>query len=194
LTSRITLTDTTPARALESFKKNYRNEIRKTLTNTRLSFSHIDGFSQEGYELYVAFERSAGRKPMRRRDAKGHWFLAYEDETLRSGVFALDVSPIIKIIAIFSVRNSVNYESSKIVGYLSKRLIYEIVCYGISKSREYVDLAYINLNDPKKAGITAFKMGFLGDETNEYLYEYKLPLLTYFKKLTLKYKLLKSRF
>jgi lipid II:glycine glycyltransferase (peptidoglycan interpeptide bridge formation enzyme) len=182
-TSRICLLDKTKESLLLSFKKNYRNEIRKTYQTSGCEIKVQEGFSKEGYSMYVDFEDNSKRPFLSTKNADGLWFLAYMDGQLMSGVYVIDVKPVLKIVAIFSSRKEVSQEKKKIIGYLSKRLIYEIGSYGISRKHEFVDLAYINREDPKKAGITAYKLGFGGDIINEYTYEKKTLLVKLLKLL-----------
>jgi lipid II:glycine glycyltransferase (peptidoglycan interpeptide bridge formation enzyme) len=170
-TTRIILGDKSKDDILASFKKNYRNEIRRTLNDSRFVFTIQEGFLEEGYELYREFETKSGRAVLSREESEGVWALGYIGNELVSGVFLINAMPVLKVISIFSVRKEKGGEQSTEVAWVSKRLVLEICHFAKDRDFAYVDLAYINTEDDSKAGITKYKLGFGGDVINEYLYE-----------------------
>jgi len=170
-TTRIVLEDKSKEGILSSFRKNYRNEIRKTYANNRYSFSITEGLSDEGYNLYKEFEVQSNRQAISKCETTGIWALGYIGGEVVSGVYMINVYPVLKIISIFSTRKRENKSNATEIGYVSKRLMYEICCFARDQNFHYVDLAYINTEDELKAGITAYKLGFGGDIISEYLYE-----------------------
>ncbi|MCB1116827.1 MAG: hypothetical protein KDK71_10200 [Chlamydiia bacterium] len=179
-TTRIFLTSKTDEDILLSFKKNYRNEIRKTYKEN-YSFKLVKGFSEEGYSLYDVFEKESNRPSLKRRNANGIWALGCCNGKVVSGIYLIDANPVLKVISIFSSRKHDENVSQKDIGYISKRLIYEVCCFGGARGFEYVDLAYINMTDESKSGINRFKLGFGGDIVDEYLYERHTRFLSVLK-------------
>lgn len=182
-TTRVILREKNSDSLLASFRKNYRNEIRKTISMDGVKVKAVNGFSQEGYDTYRRFELLDGRKPAKPRYMKGLWMLVYHDDKLVSGVFLIEASPVLKIVAIFSDRHSRNRDESTTIAMLSKRLMYETGLQGIRRGYDYLDLAYINRTDPAKAGITAYKLGFGGEALYEYHYEKKTLAIDLLRKI-----------
>jgi hypothetical protein len=184
-TTRIILPDKSDEEILASFKKNYRNEIRKTYNDSRYSFVIQEGFSSAGYQLYKAFEVESQRPYLKESAATGVWVLGYIDEELVSGIYLTDLSPVLKVVAIFSARKEMKEEtiSPAMIGYLSKRLMYEVCQFATKSGFFCVDLAYVNIASEERIGITMYKLGFGGDVVTEYIYENNSPVKSILKRL-----------
>jgi hypothetical protein len=166
------------------FKKNTRNEISKTFNLPDLHISR-NLHKDEAYQVYANFEYKQHRIPVGRAQFEGmHIFEASWEKGLVSVISCVDAFPRLKVFSISSERlDTSDPEKYKIIGYATKRLIYEICKYGTENGYRELDLAYVNLKDPSKAGIDSFKMQFNGEITNEFLYIYKSFLLEILEKL-----------
>ncbi len=151
------------------FNDTTRNEVRRTEKMSEMSFRVPDENRRAIYELYKNFERSAGRI-VRKREYFGKSLLcgAYLDSELAAAVLCYDAYPYLRAHAIVS-----SHAHQKLKSFALRRLVFEICKYGQQHSYMWFDLGGINTHDPKKAGITAFKLGFGGDTINDYHYTYK---------------------
>lgn len=168
------------------FNETVRNEIRRTFKTEDLYFKINDSNFEGAYELYKNFEYSQGRIPFPLSAMKGYKiFSAYYKNQLISLILYIDSFPYLRTRSICSRRLQIdNKELYKIIGYASKRLVYEICKYGKENSYRLLDLASINLTDSKKSGVAQFKSGFGGKIEDEYTYIYKSKLFKFFEKLT----------
>ncbi len=168
----IPVKDKTPEAVLATFRDTTRNEIRRTFAMPELSFS-IEGPSTELYDFYAAATRSQGRVPQKRglfRDAR--IAVARRGSTILAAIAFVPASPVAKVLTISSLRReSPDAGERNLIGFATKRLVYELCAYAIAGDYDYVDLAYVNTTDPTKKGITDFKMGFGGEIRHECQYE-----------------------
>lgn len=170
------IVDLTSADAvLAGFNKTTRNEIARTYRETGLSFGHHDAITDAGYELYAAFERTAGRKPYARARLSGCMeFLGYDGGVLVSGMFVYPSEPIMRIRSIFSARRAATeHHSRQRIGYASRRLMFDVCTWGIEHGRTGLDLASLNFDNPKTRSISEFKSGFSPRIVPEYHYAYR---------------------
>lgn len=180
-TTRIILHDKSEDEILMSFRKNYRNEIRKTYRDDRVSINVEEGYSKGGYALYKEFETQAHRPYITQKEANGVWALGYINGELMSGIYLIDSSPVLKVVSIFSTRKRAGAQDATLIGCVSKRLMYEVCRFGKDKNFSCVDLAFIDSVDKERTGIVSFKIGFGGDIVNEYMYEKKTPIISFLK-------------
>lgn len=156
-----------------------RNEIRRALKTPELSFELPTKKKDAIYELYAQFEREGGR-PVRKKSYVERSILggAWLQGRLIAGIIVYDSFPYLRINAIISLRNT-DKEISKIVGFATRALVFELMRFGRDKNYELVDLGGINTQEEKKKGITAFKMSFGAKEKADYMYTYKSTFFRY---------------
>jgi hypothetical protein len=166
----------------KNFSDTTKNEIRKTYKNTEHSFKLNTNFD-ESYGLYSDFEISQGRVPVTKNEIslfKSH--LSYQGLDPIYGFYVVESFPYARIRSIFSKRLSVDdTETKKIISNGGRRLLLEI-CKDL-KSRGFVslDMASVNMDNPKTINISKFKMSFGGDVRKEYTYIYKGKVFTLFE-------------
>ena len=162
---------------LATFHDTARNEVRKTFSILGLEITRDDNRLEDMYRLYKDFRK------VKHLETHGPGFLqaatrfnAYYKNELISVVTVYGVFPKLRIQNIFSLTTE-DPELRKIIGYATRRLIYEVCAYGAAKNYESLDLASINLHSQAKAGITKFKMSFGGEVIDEYTYTYRSPFV-----------------
>lgn len=153
-----------------------RNEIRRTMKMPELVFHIPEKNEKKVYELYQYFEDIGGR-PIRTRGYFKESLLAgaWRGDTLLAAVICYDARPYVRVNAIVSLRNE-DAELRKLVSYSTRRLIFELARYARDNGYQLLDLGGVNLEDPAKKGITAFKMSFGGELVDEYTYTFKSSL------------------
>lgn len=167
------------------FKKNTRNEIRKTDNITGLKIVINDRSLREIYNLHKKFERGQGRKPLAISSFKESvFFSAYYNKKLISCVACYHDNLYIRIRLIFSTRLfKKGNDVYTIIGYSTRRLVWEACKYGKLKNNILLDMGAVNFDDAKKEGITNFKMDFGGKVVDEYSYIYKNKVVYFFNRL-----------
>ena len=157
-----------------NFKSNTKNEIRKTFKIEGLNFVNFDKNYEEIFNLNKLFETNKGWKPTIIDEFKnGNTFSAYYKNELMAFVFCNIDNNIIRVTNIASNRKKNSNEYNKIIGYSTRRLIYEICKWGLDNNIVFVDLGIINFTDPSKKGIAKFKSSFGADIIDTYIYRYK---------------------
>ena len=169
---------------LQSFNDTARNEIRRTFKLPELSFNTDHEDFSETYALYRFFRKRKGLSTRGKdffKDAL--FFKAYWNGELISVITCYAAHPGIRIQNIFSKTAEGDKELRRMIGYATRRLVYEICAYGQERGFSFLDLAGINLTDQRKSGITAFKRSFGGDIADEYTYTYRSPMFSALMKL-----------
>ncbi|MBL7045404.1 MAG: hypothetical protein ISR98_02280 [Parcubacteria group bacterium] len=163
------------------FKKNTRNEIRKTEDMKCLCFSIPDKDEKKSYNFYKKVKVRDKVNPDIREEFKGCLFFnAYFKKTIIVSVSCYSNKSTLRLKHIVSSRKA-GVEEGKLAGYATRRIIWEICKYGKSHGYKKLDLAGANLTDPKKAGIAKFKQSFGGDIQTMYTYRYQRKLFTAIK-------------
>lgn len=172
-TALINITDVEDA--FTSFSDTTRNEIRRTDKIPSLVFINDDKDYEKIFNIYKKFEYSQHRVPIGFLEFKSFkFFTAYYNSDLISCISIIHNNKFIRIRSIFSKRMSIaDKELYKIIGYSSKRIMFEICKWGNSNGATSLDLASVNLTDQSKKGITGFKSSFGGENMSEYTYIYK---------------------
>ncbi len=168
----------------KKFNDTTRNEIRKTYSNTDLSFSTNSDFV-DSYSLYCEFEKSQGRVPVNRLEMSNFRVtLAFHKGKPINGLYIAESFPYARIRSIFSKRLSVdNKDMVKVVSNSGRRLMWE-VCQDLKKRGfSSLDMASVNMENPKTVSISKFKMSFGGKVTREYTYIYKSKFFLLFEKI-----------
>jgi len=170
----VVLQGKTKEQVLASFKKNTRNEIRRSYKLRDYKFVKDDA-TAKAYTCYANFERSQGRVPVGKKYfLRLTIFAAISENEIMSAIACIEARPVLKVHSIFSTRLTASTDQCKReVGYVSRRLVYDMCCYGIDEGYDELDLAYVNFTDPAKKGITNFKMQFNPEVKQEYRYIYK---------------------
>ena len=169
---------------LSTFRDTTRNEVRRTFKMPELTFS-LEKAGPEHYAFYVAATRTQGRVPQR----AGLFLDALVSVARSKGLIIAAISfvparPIAKVLTISSLRReSVSAEERNLIGFSTKRLVYEICLFGIHNKYEGVDLGYVNLSDPAKRGISDFKMGFGGAVRTERQYVKESRLMSVLRRI-----------
>lgn len=167
------------------FNDTTRNEIRKTQNMDKLSIIEKEAPDDISYNLYQQFEYSQGRVPVTRQTVAHSMFWgAYFNSELISGIYVTRSSPYLRIRSIFSQRLSVeSRERYKLIGYATRRLVWEICLWGKDNNFTSLDLASVNIHNPNTESIAKFKMSFGKNLTNEYIYTYKSKLFATLEKV-----------
>lgn len=170
---------------LSGFNDTTRNEIRKTDKIENLMFEMKDRPDEDSYELYKRFEYSQERVPVNIDILKKNiFFAAYLDQKLISGIYVTPVHPYLVIRSIFSARLATeDKDMYKIIAYSTRRLVWEACVWGKRNGYVSLDMASVNIHNPKTLSIAKFKMSFGKDLTPEYTYIYKTLLFSLFEKL-----------
>ncbi|MCC7357360.1 hypothetical protein IT408_02520 [Candidatus Uhrbacteria bacterium] len=171
------------------FRDTVRNEIHRTKKLPGFTIQLPDICPTEAYEIYRAFELSQKRSPISKQEfnlftiVSARWKKKYV-----SGITFYQSENVIRVRSIFSSRMTAldeqNSELYKVIGYATKRLIYELCIYGITHQVIIIDLASINLTDPEKASIARFKSGFGAQIENEYQYSWRSSLFIFFEHIS----------
>jgi len=171
---------------LNGFARRTRQEIQKTYTIPELEFKIDDQNLAETYKLYREFESAQGRKPWKADTFNSgvKLFNAYYKGELIASVPCYDIFPNLQARAIFSKRLSVeDPELYKIIGYATRRLIYEICAYGKERGYNFFGLGPVVFSTPQKANVAQFKMFFGGKIEDEYTYTYISKRFAFLRKL-----------
>jgi len=167
----------------KKFKKNTRNEIRKTENLHGLSFAVPEERVDESYTFYKKIKRADGVMPDLKREFSGCLFFnAYYNDELITSVSCYDTGTILRLKHVVSVRKKKGFES-KIVGHATRRLIWELCLYGKKRGFHTLDLAGADFSDPTKKTIANFKNSFGGTITEGYIYRYETLIFRIFKKV-----------
>lgn len=179
----------------KKFNDTTRNEIRKTYNNPDLNFILQQNF-EKSYDLYRRFEKSQGRKPVKKGEMKSFKSgLAFYKNDPIYGFYIIESFPYARIRSIFSKRLSVDdKEVMKIISNSGRRLLWEI-CQNLRKRGfVFLDMASVNQSNPKSANIAKFKLSFGGDIVREYTYMYKSKIFNFFERILGVYLLLRRKF
>ena len=162
-----------------------RNEIRRTYKIPELSFSAPEPVSDDVYSMYLRFEISQGRTPIGRAEMSHYRAIVgrYNGEPF-SAVTMIEAKPFLRIRSIFSKRLAADKEMQKVIGYASRRVMWEWCLWGKKNGFEKLDVASVNLTDEGKKGISAFKLSFGGEIGHEYHYAYKKHVFQMLEKLS----------
>lgn len=156
------------------FNETNRNEIRKTekLSGFKVVVESKD--FEGAYSLYKDFEYAQERVPFSKNYFKESLvFLVYYNNEIISGMFVDKGVKDLRIRCIFSKRLKTEDRGLyKIIGYATRRLMWEVCLWGKKQGFNFLDLASISFHRSKSAGTNQFKMSFGGDVVNEYIYTY----------------------
>lgn len=167
----------------QKFKKNTRNEIRKSKKIRGLTSSTPDFNIKNSYAFYKKIKRGDGVTPDIRREFTGCLFFnAYLNQKLIVSISCYDTGQILRLKHVVSARKMTGLDP-KIIGYASRRLIWEICRYGKDHSHRWFDLAGINLADAAKSGVAAFKQSFGVKLCTNYIYRYQKQPFSLMKKI-----------
>lgn len=169
---------------LARFRDTTRNEVRKTFGMPEMKIVMNDARTGEMHELYRAFRKAKNLEIHYKSFLESATrFSAYYNGELIAVITVYEVPPKMRIQNIFSKIDHEDSEMRKIVGFATRRLMYDICKYGSEHGYESLDLASVNLSDPAKSGITQFKLSFGGDISDEYTYTYRSSIIQILSKL-----------
>lgn len=175
----------------KKFSDTTKNEIRKTYNNTDFSFK-LDTNISDSYDLYSSFEVSQGRLPVSKTELsvfKSH--LSYNKLEPTYGFYVIESFPFARIRSIFSKRLAVaDPFARKIISNSGRRLLFEISKDLKSRGFVSLDMASVNMDNPKTINISKFKMSFGGSVCKEYTYIYKSKSFALFEYV---YKLIRGK-
>lgn len=167
----------------QKFNKTTRNEIRKTERITNLHFVILDNNFNEAYNLYRKVKRKDGVVPEPKSDFKEcKFFNAYLKDRMIVSIACYNQNKILRLKSIVSLRKMREFDK-RIMGYATRRLIWEICKYGKANGYRKLDLGNVNLTDPTKAGIAKFKISFGGDLVDNYIYRYETKIFALLRKI-----------
>ncbi len=165
-----------------AFKKNTRNEIHKTERLPELECKGPDRDVRASYQLYAKIKRGDGVRPDIKREFKHCLFFnAYWNKKLVVSVSCYDNGKYLRLKHIVSLRKERGFDS-RVAGYATRRIIWDICRWGNMSGRAWLDLGGINLAEKEKSGITAFKQSFGGEIVPMYIYRYETPAFARIKK------------
>jgi len=166
----------------KKFKKNTRNEIRKTETISGLQFCVPDPNIKTSYTFYKSIKKKDDNTiPDIQEEFTGCLFFnAYLNNILIVSMSCYDNGSVLRLKHIVSRRKQKKYDG-RLIGYASRKLIWEICKYGKQQRHQKFDLAGMNLTDPAKQGIVIFKQSFGGELSTLYTYRYQKKLFTLLK-------------
>ena len=170
--------------AFKRFRKNTRNEIRKTERIKGLSFRNLDNNFGKSYRFYKKIKRKDGVSPDLKMEFNGCLFFnAYLDGKIIVSVSCYDDSKeTLRLKHIVSLRKK-EFFDGRIAGYATRRIIWEICKYGAKCDYKTVDLGGINFGEPDKEGIRLFKESFGGLVAPVYIYHYETRMFKLLKKI-----------
>ncbi len=155
-----------------SFNDTTRNEIRRTDKFTEWRFEVKENVDETAYQVYARQEVLQGRAPRLLRSlAHNVAAVAYYRDMPYAVITARRVAPLLKIETISSERlETDDKELKKSLAMASRRVVWELCRYAKEQGFKGLDMGYVNLSDPARAGIDRFKMGFGGEVVTEYSY------------------------
>ena len=170
---------------IKKFNDTAQKHVKRALKNPDLTFNHAKNPNDnESYATYKRFEYSQGRVPISRNEFSSYrlFTASYKREQI-SGISLVESFPNIRTITIYSKRLNVDdKELYKIIAQSSRALVYKICLWAKEEGFKMFDLGSINTVDPKKAGITDFKLSFGGEIIPEYTYIYKSNSFIFFER------------
>lgn len=157
----------------KNFNQTTRNEIRKTERLDGFRFLAADDDFDGSYDLYQRVKRKDGVLPEYKEDFRQCvFFNAYLNDRMIVSIACYDSGQVLRFKTITSLRKDQDIDS-KIVGYATRRLVWEICQYGKGEKHNKIDFGIINLTDPSKAGIAQFKRSFGADMVDTYICRYE---------------------
>jgi len=165
------------------FKKNTRNEIRKTEKIARLEFKNANNGIGQSFRFYKKIKKKDGVCPDIKADFKGcKFFNAYLAGKLIVSISCYDNRRILRLKHIVSLRKEKDFDS-RIIGYATRRIIWEICKYGKGSNYKKIDLGGINFSEQGKGGVTQFKESFGAEIIDVYVYRYETRIFKLLKKI-----------
>ena len=172
-----------PDDIFKKFKKNTRNEIYKTEKIKELKFMNLDDNFNASYKFYKKIKKQDGAIPDIKKEFLGCLFFnAYLNNKIIASVSVYDTGQVLRLKHIVSSRKESNFDS-RIAGYATRRIIWEIIKYGVSRGYKKLDMAGVNLTDPSKKGIAEFKQSFGGEIFTNYICRYETKKFKFLKKI-----------
>lgn len=168
----------------KTFRDTTRNEINRTYKIDDLQFIVGDSNFQPLHFLHRSFDIKRGWMPAPQEELeKSLIFSAYYKGKPVSIITCFHNDTVLRVLELFSARYDSTKEENAIIGYATRRLIYEICKYGKEHGYIKLDLGGVNLDDSAKAGITRFKQSFNGSLVDVYTYLYSTHAFNMFKKM-----------
>ncbi len=193
LTKKAVIIDLAPdiQQIFSTFKDNTRNEINRTYKIDGLRFVSLDANFNALHVLHRNFDLQRGWMPAPKAELKKSLiFTAYLNDKPISVITCFNNDTTLRILELFSARYNTNEkEYTAIVGYATRRLVYEVCKFGKEHGFSTFDLGGINLDDPAKAGVAKFKQSFGGTITDVYFYLYTTPAFAVLKKIVKLFKI-----
>ena len=181
-TAVIPLTDA-PDAILARFKKNTRNEIRKSEHIPELTFRVDDTNRRESYAVYAHAKTVDGALlSLKREFSQCLLSNAYWKGKMIVSIASYRADGILRFKTIASLRKDEDMDP-RIIGYATRRLVWEICMYGKEKGYTTIDLGGINFSQNAKKGIAQFKQSFGGDVIPEYTYRYESRIFSILRKV-----------
>ncbi|PIT90992.1 hypothetical protein COU17_02745 [Candidatus Kaiserbacteria bacterium CG10_big_fil_rev_8_21_14_0_10_49_17] len=166
----------------DAFKKNTRNEIRKTENIPELTFSIPDRKNRDSYRFYTAIKKRDGVTPDAYIEFRGCLFFnAYYKGKMIVSVSCYDTGEILRLKHIVSERKNPSFDAT-LIGYATRRVMWELCKYGKERGYSTIDLAGANVSEANKSGITAFKQSFGGELKEIWVYRSKTPAFRWAQK------------
>lgn len=167
----------------KKFRKNTRNEIRKTENIKDLEFKIADNNFNESYKLYKKIKKSDGVIPDIKKEFLGCLFFnTYLNDKIIVSISVYDTGQVLRLKHIVSSRKKDNFDS-RLAGYATRRIIWEVIKYGNSHKYKKLDMAGVNLSDPSKKGIAEFKQSFGGEIITNYICRHETKKFKFFRKI-----------
>lgn len=166
-----------------TFRKNTRNEIRKTESIPDLRFVREDPSRALSYRFYKFIKMKDGVIPDLARDfSQCRFFNAYLVNQLIVSISCYDNGRVLRLKHIVSVRKEPRFDP-RIIGYATRRLIWDICQWGKEYDYQMLDLGGINYVESAKSGVTMFKESFGGSCIDMYVYRYETKVFRLLKRV-----------
>ncbi|MFN0214460.1 MAG: hypothetical protein ACKVT2_09420 [Saprospiraceae bacterium] len=155
--------------AFSRFNATSRNEVRRFEKMGHLSFQLGPGEDFKAYfDFYKNCENARAWFPVPEEELRQSlvFTACFENEPI-SGMSAYAHGKYLRVGRIYSSKKTRMDErlSNLVYGCAAKSLVFELCKYGATHGYETLDLGGVDLQDPSKAGISAFKRSFGGQIT-----------------------------
>ena len=172
-----------PNDIFKKFKKNTRNEIHKTEKIKELRFKNLDDDFNGSYKFYKKIKKRDNAIPDIKKEFLGCLFFnTYLNDKIIVSISVYDTGQVLRLKHIVSSRKKDNFDS-RLAGYATRRIIWEIIKYGKKNNYKKLDLAGVNLSDPSKTGIAEFKQSFGGEIITNYICRHETKKFKFFRKI-----------
>lgn len=173
--SQLLTLDGTAEDLMNQFHKKVRQQVRRAERDEGVHVEVDDPAREESYQFYVSIKQESGVTPHVEQDFSSVlWINGYLDGELVASSSWFDSGTTLRCQHSMSIRKDDGADRA-LLSRLNRLLMWEACRLAEKTGRRYVDLAGIDLDDPTKAGIAEFKLGFGGETVPVQVYRYMAP-------------------